>query len=319
MAISENGKVVRTQLLDKYFVDYLWYRTCKINAYSSCIIPTAENLEKELSRASLEPNAQRFMSENYIRDDSPLNLDRFIKILHKEYSQNCISKNDPSWIDDKNTRLLCYIWRTLSHLIFESTPNGMFNYNFKLELGKTVQPNNIQRVVRVSEITNRNISVFLIICCINRLQIDKVNKLQILENIKQASSYAIDNQEITHWLKKDEKQKIPWMYDYLHGTRSDYIPLVPRGSIGVRDDIISFFDVTRTFNENSSKLIALTMKKAWSQRKYRDKNKDKKQYSINMSQDIGDILDKLSLARNENKNAIVEALIRAEYEKITRP
>jgi len=194
----------------------------------------------------------------------------------------------------------------------------MFNYNFKLELGETVQPNNIQRVVRVNEITNRNISVFLIICCINRLQIDKVNKLQILENIKQASSYAIDNQEITHWLKKDEKQKIPWMYDYLRGTRSDYIPLVPRGSIGVRDDIISFFDVTRTFNEDSSKLIALTMKKSWSQRKYRDKNKDKKQYSINMSQDIGDILDKLSLARNENKNAIVEALIRAEYEKIAR-
>ena len=61
------------------------------------------------------------------------------------------------------------------------------------------------------------------------------------------------------------------------------------------------------------------MKKTWSQRKYRDKNKEKKQYSINMSQDIGDILDKLSLARNENKNAIVEALIRAEYEKITRP
>ena len=315
MAISENGKVVRTQLLDKYFVDYLWYRTCEINAYSACIIPTAENLEKELSRASLEPNAQKFMSENDIRDNSTLNLDRFIKILHKEYSQKCISKNDLYWIDDQNTRLLCYIWRTLSHLIFESTPNGMFNYNFKLELGETVQPNNIQRVVRANEITNRNISVFLIICCINRLQIDKVNKLQILENIKQASSYAIDNQEITHWLKKDEKQKIPWMYDYLRGTRSDYIPLVPRGSIGVRDDIISFFDVTRTFNEDSSKLIALTMKKSWSQRKYRDKNKDKKQYSINMSQDIGGILDELSQQENKNKNAIIEELIRQAYAK----
>ncbi|WP_421285474.1 hypothetical protein [Aeromonas veronii] len=315
MAISENGKVVRTQLLDKYFVDYLWYRTCEINVYSACIIPTAENLEKELSRASLEPNAQKFMSENDIRDNSTLNLDRFIKILHKEYSQKCISKNDLYWIDDQNTRLLCYIWRTLSHLIFESTPNGMFNYNFKLELGETVQPNNIQRVVRANEITNRNISVFLIICCINRLQIDKVNKLQILENIKQASSYAIDNQEITHWLKKDEKQKIPWMYDYLRGTRSDYIPLVPRGSIGVRDDIISFFDVTRTFNEDSSKLIALTMKKSWSQRKYRDKNKDKKQYSINMSQDIGGILDELSQQENKNKNAIIEELIRQAYAK----
>ena len=131
--------------------------------------------------------------------------------------------------------------------------------------------------------------------------------------IKQASSYAIDNQEITHWLKKDEKQKIPWMYDYLRGTRSDYIPLVPRGSIGVRDDIISFFDVTRTFNEDSSKLIALTMKKAWSQRKYRDKNKDKKQYSIKMSQDLGDILDELSQVENKNKNAIIEELIREAY------
>ena len=47
-------------------------------------------------------------------------------------------------------------------------------------------------------------------------------------------------------------------------------------------------------------------------------NKEKKQYSINMSHDVGDILDKLSLARNENKNAIVEALIRAEYNKLPR-
>lgn len=38
-----------------------------------------------------------------------------------------------------------------------------------------------------------------------------------------------------------------------------------------------------------------------------------------MSKDIGSILDKLSLARNENKNSIVEALIRAEYAKIARP
>lgn len=49
-----------------------------------------------------------------------------------------------------------------------------------------------------------------------------------------------------------------------------------------------------------------------------ENNKEKKQYSINMRNDIGKILDELSRAKGENKNAIVEALIRAEYDEITK-
>ncbi|EKP0293534.1 hypothetical protein ACET9I_21345 [Aeromonas veronii] len=319
MAVWADGKVVRTQLFDRYFVDYLWYRTCEINLYSVCIIPAAENLENELLRASLDPNAQRFMSDNDVRDNSTLNLDRFIKVIHNEYTQVCISKGDLHWIDDKNTRLIFYIWRTLSHLILENTSNRMFGFDLKYDFLHTMQPNNSKKMARMDDITNEKISTFLIACCINRLRVSKATKLQILDHIKQAASYTLKNKEITNWLSKDEHQKTTWVFDYLLNIKPRYIPLVLPGSIGVRDDIISFFDVTRTLNEDSSKLIALTMKKTWSQRKYRDKNKEKKQYSINMSQDIGDILDKLSLARNENKNAIVEALIRAEYEKITRP
>ena len=315
MALWTDGKVVRTLLLDKYFVDYLWYRTCEINSYSVCVIPAAENIENELSRASLDPNAQRFMSDNDVRDNSTLNLDRFIKVLHNEYTQACISKDDLHWIDEKNTRLIFYIWRTLSHLTLDHISNKMFDFDLKCEFLQTMQPNNCKKIVRMNDITNVKISTFLIVCCINRLRVSKAIKLQILDNIKETASYSLKNQEITRWLNKDENQKISWTFDYLLNIKLRYIPLVLPGSMGVRDDIISFFDVTRTFNEDSSKLIILTMKKSWSQRKYRDKNKDKKQYSINMSQDIGDILDELSQVENKNKNAIIEELIREAYAK----
>lgn len=60
------------------------------------------------------------------------------------------------------------------------------------------------------------------------------------------------------------------------------------------------------------------MKKAWDAKVYREKNKiksnGKKQHSINMSYDIDGILNEMCTARNENKNALIERLIRAEYE-----
>ena len=65
MALWTDGKVVRTLLLDKYFVDYLWYRTCEINSYSVCVIPAAENIENELSRASLDCGLFRIVIDSH--------------------------------------------------------------------------------------------------------------------------------------------------------------------------------------------------------------------------------------------------------------
>ncbi|WEE20935.1 ribbon-helix-helix protein, CopG family [Aeromonas caviae] len=93
------------------------------------------------------------------------------------------------------------------------------------------------------------------------------------------------------------------------------LSLVLNSTAAQKDDLISFFDVLSVVNIDRYKLLVSNIKKAWSQKIYRDKNLEKKQYSINMSKDIGDILDELSHMEQKNKNAIIEELIREAYAK----
>ncbi len=125
----------------------------------------------------------------------------------------------------------------------------------------------------------------------------------------------MNNAEIINWLNKQKTEKVAWLHKYLEHKNIDYVPLVLNGSPAQKDDLISFFDVLTITNIDRYKFLVSNIKKAWSQKVYRDKNLEKKQYSINMSKDIGDILDELSQIEQKNKNTIIEELIREAYAK----
>lgn len=152
-----------------------------------------------------------------------------------------------------------------------------------------------------------------IISTINRLPCNKAAKEKLARAISELSESIMKNDEITAWFKKHNKDKVSWLHHYLEHKRIDYTPLVLNSTAAQKDDLISFFDVLSVVNIDRYKLLVSNIKKAWSQKVYRDKNLEKKQYSINMSKDIGDILDELSQVENKNKNAIIEELIREAY------
>ena len=182
----------------------------------------------------------------------------------------------------------------------------------------TSDVDNAKKMGFMEEISTLEVNKHTIANLINRLRISKTDKADINDRIKNYLCHALLNDKLVDWFKTDRDAKANWLHIYLSKTTPEYRPLISRNSKHLTDDIISFFDVLFSFNEDKFNLMLMTMKKAWGQHKYRENNKEKKQYSINMSHDVGDILDKLSLARNENKNAIVEALIRAEYNKLPR-
>ncbi|MFM5635691.1 hypothetical protein [Aeromonas hydrophila] len=304
---------------DDLFIDYLWYRTCQINGYSDYTTPSNNDLEEKLRQAVITPTAEQFMRESDRRNNELLGLERWVDTLKNEFDYNCLKQDDFLWLED-NARQCCYIWRLISHLAWEEKNKDDERYAHIM--CQTVQTpssgSSVRYTVGMQNIDNHTVSRLDIIHFINRLSNTKYRKMEFVRNLKINSSSALKNRDMINWFSNEKKQKTEWLSGYLSSDQYGYVELTMPGSDSRTNDLISFFDVLYTLNEDKCKWITINIKKSWSQRVYREKNKTKKQYSINMSHDIGDILDKLSLARNENKNAIVEALIRAEYNKLPR-
>lgn len=316
MAVTEYGVDIKVlkKLDSPIFVDYLWYRTGQINHASPADTPPHPMLMKYLARACKEPSAYEFMRNYNPRDENPFELQRWICTLENEFHEKCLTEKNYDWLENKNTRLNCFIWRLISHItIRDDSRDQILDKNYDFVIHPSLVDENIKIHTSMDSKKNSNVSMQNIISTINRLPCNKAAKEKLARAISELSESIMKNDEITAWFKKHNKDKVSWLHHYLEHKRIDYTPLVLNSTAAQKDDLISFFDVLSVVNIDRYKLLVSNIKKAWSQKVYRDKNLEKKQYSINMSKDIGDILDKLSQVENKNKNAIIEELIREAY------
>ncbi|QXC35789.1 hypothetical protein [Aeromonas sp. FDAARGOS 1407] len=307
---------------DDLFIDYLWYKSRQVNNGSITKTPDRSELNKQLRNLAITELAKKYMQESDIRNKNELNIERWINTIATEFEKDCLKQDDFRWLEG-TPRQLCYIWRWLSHLSWEEINNyWLMKKSYKHHINTSIQDKNKKtsttHYVGMHNVDNNTVTKHDIICFINRLNNTKHEKVEFIEDFRGAANKTFKNKDITNWFANDKTLKADWLSDYLASSELGYTPLIEPESGCPMNDLISFLDVLHTFNEDKYKWIVINIRKAWNQRTYRERNKTKKQYSINMSHDIGDILDKLSLARNENKNAIVEALIRAEYKKLPR-
>ncbi|EGX6956818.1 hypothetical protein JFQ85_000582 [Aeromonas hydrophila] len=304
------------KLNEPCFVDYLWYRTCQINNITLSNTPSKSMLLEELEKIIRSISAQDFMRESDVRSDAPLNLERWIKTLYKEFEIHCLTEKDFEWFDKNNIRFNYFIWRLMSHLKVEThKESGLTFTKYTFIYEPVISPNdNIKTFTGINyDKCSCEIGKNDIINIINRVLCDKAQKEQLVNVIFNHIKLITNNNEITNWLRSDKKSKVQWLSNYLESNQQDYIHLVLKNSTYHADDLLSFFDLLSIINNDRYKLLINNFKKAWNQKTYRDKNKEKKQYSIVMSKDIGDLLDKLSYIENKNKNDIVETLIRRAY------
>ena len=311
-------KIITFQLRDEIFSDYIWYRACEINNVPSERTPSRTELERQLTTLVNTPSCQHFISQHPIKCSDSYGINRFIETIKNEFNEKCLIKEDYIWLNEKDNRTIFYIWRLLEHLISKPLDDDQCYNDFELTFIPTSNINNAKQITGMENIVIEEATKQKIVCLINRLRISKNDKARISNAIKDDARRTLINKKLVSWFEKHRDTKAEWLCEYLYRKNLGYKPLTQPNSKHLKDDIISFFDVLYSFNEDKSNLIFVTMKKAWDQCKYRENNKEKKQYSINMSHDIGKILDELSRARDKNKNAIIEELIRTEYAKITR-
>lgn len=138
---------------------------------------------------------------------------------------------------------------------------------------------------------------------------NRVSERELIK-IKQKYENKI-KKEINSSSKFNDQNFINWSYDYLMSRKSDF----ERASKSCFDDndkkllIISYLDFLNLSNPQGHENLTTKMSKAWSQKKFRDADKVKKNYHIPLTQKAKEELSELSAFKNTSEAKILEELI----------
>ncbi|HIK75747.1 MAG TPA: hypothetical protein EYG00_13760 [Alcanivorax sp.] len=140
-------------------------------------------------------------------------------------------------------------------------------------------------------------------------------KLAAVRDIRQNWEQSQLNWKQVKWLDGKSRQQMDWAVDYIN--KSEF-----RRRYGVTysclytDDIkekhvyvLGFLDHLYRLGADSRELFITKMRKTWSQKKYRESDKAKKQVYFSLSDEARRHLDQLEKARKMTKNRIIEDLL----------
>lgn len=154
------------------------------------------------------------------------------------------------------------------------------------------------------------------------------NKISLLSDIEKRWSSVFNNESYSKWLSESNKEHIKWTKDYLKkaGIYNDVI----RDSHAIkeiRSHILASLDLidcpaSNVLNNNYVNYITIDrkeriidkMKRAWSQKKYRDAGKTKKPYHLPLTKETKYRLEKMSEVQGLSETAMLDILINRFYE-----
>ncbi|MEZ8025468.1 hypothetical protein [Vibrio sp. 1F255] len=153
--------------------------------------------------------------------------------------------------------------------------------------------------------------------------------LEDLDDIKTVERITLNLQE--HWkrfvspygledyLNIQDKEQCEWAIESL--KKNQFISEISNIFIPT-DDLDYYFFSLAIFdlidNKRDKELLLLKMRKAWTQKKYRSKENGKRAYSISLSPDTKDKLDKIVDLKDGKICNAIERLVSEEYDKLHR-
>ncbi len=117
---------------------------------------------------------------------------------------------------------------------------------------------------------------------------------------------------LLRWFDDAEFEKCDLLWAWLYKNRPAL--LEGRTTFKHRTQVQSFFSDTG-LRPDEINYIVDTIKTRWSQRKYRETNKDKKQFNFVLSKSADRTLDKLAKARGLSRSQVLELLIHDESDR----
>lgn len=135
----------------------------------------------------------------------------------------------------------------------------------------------------------------------------------IIDFLKSQWLKVYQDKSIIHWLEEDNTEQWIWAWSYLQNITDR--PLInawdPINDMDKKAAFIATLDLSD--NPDRKALIIDKMKKAWSQKKFREKTSGKRPYSISMTLKVKQKLDALAEEKGLKINETIAELIEKEY------
>lgn len=144
---------------------------------------------------------------------------------------------------------------------------------------------------------------------------DSQQQQHLLDLLKAKWQSIRFDETILNWLEPSNSSQWAWAWSYLQNITQRPLEQawVPTSDTEKRAVVIATIDLSD--NVDRKALVIDKMKKAWSQKKFREKTSGRKPYSISMTLNTKQKLNALAEERNMKINEMVEYLVRSEYNK----
>lgn len=174
---------------------------------------------------------------------------------------------------------------------------------------KLTEQNGIYYTGGPENLTDRDLTI----AAIDTWQTNKIHKSAIVDKIRSEWKTYTASDYLFKWFDgPDEKEKLSTAWKI---TKSKYSYLeLHKTQDQERDDFIIFLD-SPGFTTSDKILLMDSIKKRWSQNKYRAKDTGKKQYNFVLSEKAIKRLDKLADKHDLKRTQVLEILLKMEEEK----
>ena len=213
------------------------------------------------------------------------------------------------WIDVKDERLCNWVWCYLkSNASHKNNKQDVISDSLKALMLLSEKAFSMDR----GSASERHIDI---LNAFYNGEADTQQQLSILEFLQAKWNEIHINKVVLNWLEENNPRHWDWAWSYLQNITQRPLEQawLPKSDDDKRAAIIATIDLSD--NVDRKALVIDKMKKAWSQKKFREKSTGKKPYSISMTLNTKQKLNALAEEKGMKINDVIEYLVKNEFSK----
>ncbi|GEM_PF-6968181 len=266
-----------------------------------------------------------------------LDINLFNK-LKNDIEINFIEEKHFNWINKEDSRLLSYLLESIYYYKIPTLP--IYDKTIRTELinnkPQTSTYTQISQdiITLSSNLNNLDINGFYIppyqdislfstdlylafTYHIDVLNLASAEKIRLIDSIRINWEQTTNNPNSTKWLQKEDEMQLEWCWNYLQKHNKNMSFFLPYFESNLYNRILILIDKLNFSHPSEKKLFLDTMRKTWSQRKFRESNKTKKPYHLPLTKMTHSKLEDLAKLKNISKEEVIEQLVMKEYSNFT--
>ncbi|UGA53717.1 hypothetical protein [Vibrio sp. VB16] len=233
-----------------------------------------------------------------------------VKLLSLAYKNKDYNKELLLWINKEDERLVYWVWRYLQ--TYEIDFGKETNNPIRKRSNSYVEPYSYQKLGFPTELNSTKERYDTIYQFFKQWNHYISLKIFMILDLKNEWSNRVALERFK-WLDPKNKIQSEWFFDYMNDSpASGWGISKPENTHEMYLAGLSLYDAWKPDHPDQKKLMYQNMRKAWSQKKYRDSIEGKLSYNMLMDKDVKDKLSNLAKLKGVSKNKFIEWLIMEE-------